>query len=87
MLPGIYEFDWDAGHIIFLGAFYSVLTIVLVTLTIASLRAIWIEPCRLLAVAVNRLPSDASRNEGTASVASTAMIRIVNMRCLPFLPP
>ncbi|HEU5162070.1 MAG TPA: hypothetical protein VFV54_02885 [Thermoanaerobaculia bacterium] len=40
MFPGIYEFTWDAGHIIFLGAFYSVLTIVLATMTIAMLRAL-----------------------------------------------
>lgn len=40
MFPGIYEFTWDAGHIIFLGAFYSVLTIVVSTLVIATIRAI-----------------------------------------------
>ncbi len=39
MLPGIYEFKWDAGHIIFLGAFYTVLTIVIVTMTVAVFRA------------------------------------------------
>lgn len=39
MFPGIYEFTWDSGHIIFLGAFYSVLAIVIVTMTIAAFRA------------------------------------------------
>ncbi|MHB0968526.1 MAG: hypothetical protein ACYC7A_09130 [Thermoanaerobaculia bacterium] len=40
MFPGIYEFTWDAGHIIFLGAFYTVLLIVLSTITIALFRAL-----------------------------------------------
>ena len=40
MFPGIYEFTWDAGHIIFLGAFYAVLTIVLSTMAVASMRAV-----------------------------------------------
>lgn len=39
MLPGIYEFKWDAGHIIFLGAFYTVLTIVVTTIAVAVFRA------------------------------------------------
>ncbi len=53
---------------------------------IASLRAIWIVPCRLLAVAVSRLPSDASRNDGTASIASTAMMKIVNISSTSVTP-
>lgn len=40
MFPGIYEFTWDAGHIIFLGAFYAVLLIVFSTIVIATVRAI-----------------------------------------------
>jgi glycine cleavage system H protein len=40
MLPGIYEFAWDEGHIIFLGIFYSVVVVVLSTVAIALLRAI-----------------------------------------------
>ena len=32
MLPWIYGFHWNLGHIIFLGAFYCVLTAVAVTL-------------------------------------------------------
>lgn len=40
MLPGIYEFAWDEGHIIFLGIFYSVVIVVLTTVVIALLRAI-----------------------------------------------
>lgn len=40
MFPGIYEFKWDAGHIIFLGAFYTVLVIVVSTITIALFRAL-----------------------------------------------
>lgn len=39
MLPTAYEFHWDTGHIVFLGIFYSVLTVVMSTLIIASLRA------------------------------------------------
>lgn len=38
MLPGNYEFEWDAGHAIFLGIFYLVLGIVLSTLSVALLR-------------------------------------------------
>lgn len=40
MFPGIYDFKWDAGHIVFLGIFYSVLAVVLTTMTIAFARAI-----------------------------------------------
>jgi glycine cleavage system H lipoate-binding protein len=40
MLPGIYEFRWDAGHIVFLGAFYSVLLVVASTMVLALRRAI-----------------------------------------------
>ncbi len=40
MLPGIYDFHWDAGHIIFLGIFYTVLMIVASTIVIALRRAI-----------------------------------------------
>lgn len=40
MLPGIYEFAWDEGHIIFLGIFYSVVAIVVSTLVISVVRAL-----------------------------------------------
>lgn len=40
MFPGIYEFKWDAGHIIFLGIFYAVLAIVASTMARALYRAI-----------------------------------------------
>src|SRR5512142_98168 len=40
MFPGIYDFHWDAGHIIFLGIFYAVLVVVASTITIALRRAI-----------------------------------------------
>jgi glycine cleavage system H lipoate-binding protein len=40
VFPGIYEFSWDAGHIIFLGIFYSVVVVVASTVIIAMLRAI-----------------------------------------------
>jgi hypothetical protein len=39
MFPWSYGFDWSAGSVIFLGAFYSVLTIVAVTMCAAMLRA------------------------------------------------
>lgn len=39
MLPTAYEFHWDTGHIVFLGVFYSVLTVVMGTLVMAALRA------------------------------------------------
>ena len=40
MLPGIYEFSWNQGHIIFLGIFYSVVIVVATTVVIALLRAL-----------------------------------------------
>jgi glycine cleavage system H lipoate-binding protein len=40
MLPWVYEFRWDAGHIIFLGVFFSVLIIIASTLMRALMRAI-----------------------------------------------
>jgi hypothetical protein len=39
MLPWIYGFHWNAGHIIFLGAFYSVLMVVAVTVIAAFRRS------------------------------------------------
>jgi hypothetical protein len=39
MFPGIYEFRWDAGHLIFLGSFYAVLLILGSSLALAACRA------------------------------------------------
>ena len=39
MFPGIYGFAWDAGHIIFLGVFYTVVAVVVTTLVRAAVRA------------------------------------------------
>lgn len=38
MLPDAYEFHWDLGHIIFLGVFYTVLTVVITTVAVALWR-------------------------------------------------
>lgn len=35
MLPTAYEFHWDLGHLIFLGVFYGVITVVACTLALA----------------------------------------------------
>ncbi|MBI3111570.1 MAG: hypothetical protein HYZ01_08365 [Ignavibacteriales bacterium] len=40
MLPWVYEFRWDLGHIIFLGVFYSVVILIAFTLVRALIRAI-----------------------------------------------
>jgi glycine cleavage system H protein len=40
VLPGIYDFAWDEGHIIFLGIFYTVVVVVLSTVVIALFRAL-----------------------------------------------
>ena len=40
MFPGIYDFRWDAGHVIFLGTFYTVLTVVAATIVLAARGAI-----------------------------------------------
>jgi glycine cleavage system H lipoate-binding protein len=40
MIPGVYEFSWSAGHIVFLGVFYTVLTIIASTIVIALLRSL-----------------------------------------------
>jgi glycine cleavage system H lipoate-binding protein len=39
MFPGIYDFRWDIGHIIFLGVFYSVVAVVIGTAFLALVRA------------------------------------------------
>ena len=39
MLPWNYGFQWDTGHIVFLGAFYSVLAMVVGTVIFAAFRA------------------------------------------------
>jgi glycine cleavage system H lipoate-binding protein len=40
MFPGIYEFQWDAGHLIFLGAFYTVSAAIGVLLAAALARTV-----------------------------------------------
>ena len=40
MIPGVYDFSWSAGHIIFLGIFYGVITLVLATIVVASFRSL-----------------------------------------------
>ena len=39
MLPWNYGFDWNAGHIIFLGAFYAVLAVVATTVAWAAIHS------------------------------------------------
>lgn len=38
MLPHAYEFHWDLGHVVFLGVFYTVVAVVLTTVSIALWR-------------------------------------------------
>jgi len=40
MLPFVYEWAWDIGHIIFFGLFYSVLSVVMGTLTLTIIKTI-----------------------------------------------
>ncbi|MCP4198998.1 MAG: hypothetical protein GY762_17780 [Proteobacteria bacterium] len=40
MLPFLYEWHWDLGHFIFMGAFYAVLVIMGTTLSVALFRSI-----------------------------------------------
>ena len=40
MFPGVDGFRWDAGHIIFLGAFFSVAIIIAATVILAVLRSV-----------------------------------------------
>ena len=40
MFPGIDGFHWTAGHLIFLGLFYSVALVILATLSVAGWRAL-----------------------------------------------
>src|SRR5213080_307152 len=39
MFPWNYGFEWNAGHIVFLGAFYTVLVVVVTTVLSAMLRS------------------------------------------------
>lgn len=39
MIPGVYEFRWDAGHVIFLGAFYVVAALIAAFLLVSVFRA------------------------------------------------
>ena len=38
MFPGVYGFTWDAGNLIFLGLFFTVVAVIATTVTIATLR-------------------------------------------------
>ncbi|HWQ52693.1 MAG TPA: hypothetical protein VN442_03350 [Bryobacteraceae bacterium] len=40
MLPNVYGFQWSAGHLIFLGAFFVVGTIIAITLAMALVRSL-----------------------------------------------
>ena len=39
MFPWIYEFHWTAGHLIFLGVFFTVVTVIVASVTVAAWRA------------------------------------------------
>lgn len=39
MFPWVYEFSWSAGHLIFLGIFFTVVLVVVATVTTAFLRS------------------------------------------------
>ncbi len=40
MWPTIFEFNWDTGHMIFLGVFYSVLIVIATSLVYVFARSI-----------------------------------------------
>ncbi len=40
MLPWVYEWHWDLGHYLFMGAFYLVALVIFVTLAVAKIRAL-----------------------------------------------
>ena len=40
MLPTAFEFRWDAGHMIFFGAFYAVIVVVFVSLSYVALKSL-----------------------------------------------
>ncbi len=40
MLPGVSGFQWDAGHVIFLGLFFSVVAVIAATIVMAARRAV-----------------------------------------------
>lgn len=40
MLPNVYGFQWSAGHLIFLGAFFVVATVIAITLVMALVRSL-----------------------------------------------
>jgi hypothetical protein len=40
VLPTIFEFHWDAGHMIFFGAFYAVLTVALTSLLYVAVKSL-----------------------------------------------
>jgi len=40
VIPGVYEFRWEAGHVIFLGVFYAVIIALLWTLAVAVRRSL-----------------------------------------------
>lgn len=40
MFPGVSGFEWDAGHVIFLGAFFSIALLITSTIVYATLRSV-----------------------------------------------
>jgi hypothetical protein len=38
MFPWVYEFRWTAGHLIFLGAFFSIIVVIASTVAVAAMR-------------------------------------------------
>ena len=39
MFPGVYDFRWETGHLLFLGIFYAVVVLLLCTLIVAVWRS------------------------------------------------
>jgi len=40
LLPTAFEFHWDAGHMIFFGAFYAVIAVVFVSLSYVAVKSL-----------------------------------------------
>ena len=70
MLPTTFEFRWDTGHMIFFGAFYSVVTVVLTSLVYTVVRSM-IDVYRSCEADVGREPAgETELNEGAAEIGA-----------------
>lgn len=69
MLPTIFEFRWDAGHMIFFGVFYTVIAVMVTSLIFITAKSVT-DVYRTLNGDGTAIPPDISKENSQSSAGS-----------------